>query len=420
MFKAESYVGYKLCWPGDLVINSLWAWGRGLGVSRYHGIVSSAYGVYRLRPGFESYARYIHELVRSAPFNWELQVRSKGIWISRLQLTDEAFLEAPFPVPPEPDQLAIVRYLDHADRRIRRHIRAKQRLIGLLEEQKQVIVHRAVTRGLEPNVRFKPSGVEWLEEMPENWEVKRAKAVCSAIIDCKNRTPAAIDGGPYIVVRTTCVRNGRFGLNGSYRTDESNYRIWTARGAPRAGDVFFTREAPAGEACLVPERTDLCMGQRMMYLRPDPQMLDARFLLLNIYGPLTRKYVELVTNGSTVGHLRLGQVYALPLLWCPLEEQQAIVRHVAEATKDIDTAISSAHREISLLREYRTRLVADVVTGKLDVRAAAAKLPEAGAENGDASDLSDASDASDLSDRSDESDASDVSDEALTEAEAAP
>jgi type I restriction enzyme S subunit len=88
MFKAESYVGYKLCWPGDLVINSLWAWGRGLGVSRHHGIVSSAYGVYRLRPQYVDYARYIHELVRSAPFNWELQVRSKGIWISRLQLQD--------------------------------------------------------------------------------------------------------------------------------------------------------------------------------------------------------------------------------------------------------------------------------------------------------------------------------------------
>src|SRR3972149_381192 len=91
MFKAESYVGHKLCWPGDLVINSLWAWARGLGVSRYHGIVSSAYGVYRLQPEFGDNSEFFHELVRSTPFQWELQVRSKGIWISRLQLTDEAF-----------------------------------------------------------------------------------------------------------------------------------------------------------------------------------------------------------------------------------------------------------------------------------------------------------------------------------------
>ena len=175
MFKAESYVGYKLCWPGDLVINSLWAWGRGLGVSRHHGIISSAYGVYRLRPPYTEYFAYVHALVRSTPFNWELQVRSKGIWISRLQLTDEAFLGAPVPLPPLPEQAAIVRFLDHADRRIRRYIRAQQQLITLLEEQKQAVIHRAVTRGLDPNVRLKSSGVEWLGDVPAHWQVRRLR-----------------------------------------------------------------------------------------------------------------------------------------------------------------------------------------------------------------------------------------------------
>lgn len=147
MFKAESYVGHKLCWPGDLVINSLWAWARGLGVSSYHGIVSTAYGVYRLRPDSCCDARFINELTRSTPFHWELQVRSKGVWTSRLQLTDDAFLGAPFPKPPLPEQAAIVRFLDHADRKIRRYIRARQKLIKLLEEQTQVLIHHAVTRG---------------------------------------------------------------------------------------------------------------------------------------------------------------------------------------------------------------------------------------------------------------------------------
>jgi len=86
MFKAESYDGQKLCWPGDLMINSLWAWARGLDVSQYHGIVSTAYGVYRPRKGADVDSRFIHELVRSTPFQWELQVRSKGVWTSRLQL----------------------------------------------------------------------------------------------------------------------------------------------------------------------------------------------------------------------------------------------------------------------------------------------------------------------------------------------
>ena len=110
------------------------------------------------------------------------------------------------------------------------------------------------------------------------------------------------------------------------------------------------------------------MGQRMMYLRPNPALLDPRFLILNIYGPLTRTYIELATNGSTVGHLRLGQVFALPILWCPVEEQREIISHVDEATADLEHACSRAQREIDLIREYRTRLIADVVTGKLDVR----------------------------------------------------
>ena len=155
MFKAESYVGYKLRWPGDLVINSLWAWAHGLGVSQHHGIVSSAYGIYRPLP--KVHDRFIHLLTRSVPFQWELQVRSKGIWVSRLQLTDEEFLRAPFPLPPIPEQAAIVRYLDYVDRRIRRYVSAKRKLIALLGEEKQAIVNQAVTRGLDPNVSLKSS-----------------------------------------------------------------------------------------------------------------------------------------------------------------------------------------------------------------------------------------------------------------------
>jgi type I restriction enzyme S subunit len=145
MFKAESYAGYKLCWPGDLVINSLWAWGGGLGVAQHHGIISTAYSVYRPRPSAQLNPRFLHELVRSSSFNWELHVRSKGIWISRLQLTDTSFLDAPIPLPPPDEQAAIVRFLDHANRKIDGFIRAKRKLIGLLNEQKQAIIHRAVT-----------------------------------------------------------------------------------------------------------------------------------------------------------------------------------------------------------------------------------------------------------------------------------
>ena len=132
MFMAASYIGHKLCWPGDLVINSLWAWANGLGFSRYHGIASSAYGVYRPRPQFTSYWRFFDFLLRSLTYDWELHVRSKGIWTSRLQLTDESFLDMPIIVPPADEAELIAHFLDHFDRRVNRFIRAKRQLIALL------------------------------------------------------------------------------------------------------------------------------------------------------------------------------------------------------------------------------------------------------------------------------------------------
>ncbi len=376
MFMAESNVGHKICRPQDLVINTLWAWMAALGVSKHTGIVSPAYGVYRPINTEAFLPRFADQLLRTPFYADEYQRRSTGVNSSRLRLYPEAFFRIPVVLPPPDEQAAIVRFLDHANRKIDGFIRAKRKLIGLLNEQKQAIIHRAVTRGLDPDVPLKPSGIPWLGDIPAHWEVRRAKQVCSRIIDCKNRTPDLIPGGGFTVVRTTNIRHGKFNIAGSYPTNRKFYEIWTERGAPRVGDVFFTREAPVGEACMVPDLPNICMGQRMMYFRPNPTVLDSEFFLYSIYGPVVRTYIEHFVNGSTVGHLRLGQVNALPLVWCPLEEQQAIVLHINKESAPLNTAITRTEREIALMQEYRTRLTADIVTGKLDVREAAANLPD--------------------------------------------
>jgi len=365
MFKADSYVGYKLCWPGDLVINSLWAWGRGLGVSEHHGIVSSAYGVYRLRSRFTEYATYIHQLVRSTPFNWELQVRSKGIWISRLQLTDEAFLGAPFPLPPPEEQAAIVRFLDHADRRIRRHIRAKQKLIKLLEEQKQATIHRAVTRGLDPNVRLKPSGVKWLGDVPEHWEVARAQTVCR-LISAKAHEQFVDPDGEHICVTARFVS-----------TNGASFRRCTKNFSPaRRGDVLMVMsDLPRGRALarafLVKDDRSYAVNQRVCILRPI--RVDPRFLSY-----AANRHPELLEHddGFNQTHLPNSAFKTMRLPLPPAEAQAEIGEFLASETATIDVTLQSAEREIALLGEYRTRLIADVVAGKLDVREVAAQLPQ--------------------------------------------
>ncbi len=377
MFKAESYVGYKLCWPGDLVVNSLWAWAHGLGVSQHHGIVSSAYGVYR--PLSKVHDQFIHLLARSVPFQWELQVRSKGIWVSRLQLTDEAFLGAPFPLPPLPEQAAIVRYLDHADRRIRRYVTAKRKLIALLEEERQAIINRAVTRGLDPTVPLKPSGVEWLGDVPEHWEVtalrNRYSQSLGKMLDTKRITGDHLL--PYL--RNTDIQWDHINVEDLPTMDipPSQYDRYTVR----RDDLLVCEGGEVGRSALWSEELTICGFQKALHrLRPRNAEQDMPRFMYYALRVGAKGYAFSDGHVSTIAHLTGDKLRAHRFPFPPLAEQTAIVEHLDKAAAEIDAAIARTRRQIDLVQEYRTRLIADVVTGKLDVRKAAAHLPEEGGE----------------------------------------
>lgn len=379
MFKAESYVGYKLCWPDDLVINSLWAWGRGLGVARHHGIVSSAYGVYRLRPQYADYARYIHELVRSTPFNWELQVRSKGIWISRLQLTDEAFLGVPLPLPPVQEQAAIVRFLDHADRRIRRYIRAKQKLIKLLEEQKQAIIHRAVTRGLDPNVRLKPSGVEWLGDVPAHWEVWQIghfARVGNGSTPSRGNSSYWADG-TYPWLNSSSVNAGTVTNSDQHVTEVALRECHLPRVPAGSVLVAITGQGKTrGKAAVLSIEATINQHIAFITLRKPGEIVTAEYLqrfLVAAYTELRRMSDD---SGSTKGALTCENLRHLRVVLPPIPDQRRILQSIDDGLAEVERALRVATNEIDLLREYRIRLFADVVTGKLDVREAAVRLPQ--------------------------------------------
>lgn len=395
MFQAESYVGHKLCWPGDLVINSLWAWAKGLGVSRYHGIVSTAYGVYRLRNPEQNSSDFFHELVRSSPFQWELQVRSKGIWTSRLQLTDYAFLDAPFPVPPPNEQVAIVRFLNHADRRIRRVIRTKQKMIALLNEQKQAIIHQAVTRGLDPGARLKPSGVEWLGELPEHWDVRRLKTLVRRID--QGVSPQAenylAESGSWGVVKAGCVNRGIF-RETEHKRLPSGFVVNPALSIS-VGDILVSRASGSpqlvGSAARVGSLNYRLILSDKTFRPILKEGVDPAFMVLAMNSSYYRQQVERAISGAEglANNLPLSSlktfIFAIP----PQREQSAVAEAISEITGQLAATLQRAEAEISLLKEYHARLIADVVTGQLDVRAAVAQLQDEveEAEANDALDL---------------------------------
>jgi type I restriction enzyme, S subunit len=363
---------YKLVEPGDIAYNKMRAWQGAAGMSKYRGIVSPAYGV--IRPRGDNYSAYYHYVFRMPAFTTEAEKWSYGITSDQWSLRYKDFKSITLPVPPPEEQHAITRFLDHIDRRINRYIRAKRRLIAMLKEQKQAIIHRAVTRGLDPNVPLKPSGVEWLGEIPAHWDVVALKRVLRQLFDCEHKTAPAVDASPYHVIRTSAVRNGQLRLEGTYFTSQEAFTEWTKRGLPEAGDVIFTREAPAGEACVIPDGLQVCLGQRTVLMKPDKEKYSSAFLVHMIYGGPPRDIINVTSQGSTVDHFNMADIAALSVFVPPLEEQRQIVDWLDGATSALDAAIQRAAAEISLIREYRTRLISDVVTGKLDVRGVA--LPE--------------------------------------------
>ena len=369
MFKAESYAGHKLCWPDDLVINSLWAWAGGLGVSKHHGIISTAYSVYRARRSAGINPRFLHELVRSSAFQWELKVRSKGVWISRLQLTDTAFLDSPIPLPPPEEQAAIVRFLDWANGRLERAIRAKRKVIALLNEQKQAIIHRAVTRGLDPSVPLKPSRIPWLGDIPTHWDVRRAKYLFREVDE------RSMDGSEELLSVSH--------LTGITPRSQKNITMfkaasYVAHKVCKPGDLVANTMWAWMGALGVSTHTGIVSPAYAVY-RPLYYNTIVGTYMDNVLR--TKPYLSNIicrSTGLRASRLRLypDEFFRLEIIQPPHDEQLKIVESIQVETADLDTAISRLSREIDLLSEYRTRLVADVVIGKLDVREAAAMLPD--------------------------------------------
>ncbi len=368
MFMASSYVGHKLCWPGDLVINSLWAWATGFGFSRYHGIISSAYGVYRLRPEIAEDFEYFHQLLRSRAYDWEFTVRSKGIWVSRLQLTDEAFLEMPILVPPVGDRTAIVRFIRHLDQLVNQLIRAKRKMIELLNEQKQAIIHRAVTRGLDPTVTLKPSGIEWLSDIPAQWTVMalrlRYSVELGKMLDGKRIT------GNYLIpyLRNTDVQwdNIRTAQLPQMDIRTEEYERYTVR----AGDLLVCEGGEVGRSAMWAECDSVVGYQKALHrLRPRcPHADNPRFLMYQLFYVAQKGVFKADGSENTIAHLTSEKLRKYRFAFPGRVEQDDLVKYIDFASQGINLAISKANSEIDLIREYRSRLISDVVTGQVDVR----------------------------------------------------
>ena len=385
MFMAESNVGCKICHPGDLVINTMWAWMAAMGVSRQTGLVSPSYGVYRPRKSSPFLPDYVDHLMRTQPYVSEYICRSTGIRPSRLRLYPDDFLDIPIVCPPHEEQEAIVRFIDHHDRLVRRFIRNRQRLIGVLNEQKQAIINRAVTRGLAPKVFLKPSGIDWLGDIPEHWKTNRLRNLVELRVS--NVDKHSKDGElPVRLCNYTDV------YKNSAITAEMPFMAATATQDEiaafhiRVGDVIITKDSEDWQDIGVPAivaqtADDIVCGYHLAILRPIAPLITGRFLAYAMRCRSVATQLNIAAKGVTRYGVSQGAIKGLDLAVPSLDEQEKIVLYIDEATASLNELVRRAKHEIDLISEYRTRLIADVVTGKVDVRHLAPETVEAGPED---------------------------------------
>jgi type I restriction enzyme S subunit len=282
----------------------------------------------------------------------------------------------PVPVPPLDEQAAIVRFLDNADRCIRKCISAKRKLIDLLNEQKQAIAHRSITRGLDESVPLKPSGIAWLDQIPQHWEVRRLKSLVTESV-----------AGPYgsSLTKSMYTQAG-FRVYGQQQVIADNFEVGDyyipteqfremQRYQVYAGDVLVTVMGTVGRVAVVPDSAERgIINPRLVRYRPDLTEVRPHWLQLVMQDSVAQAQLSEASKGTTMDGLNMGILGRLLLLKPPLVEQDAILMHVARKRQPINTALTRLERQIKRLHEYRTGLVTDVVTGKVDVREAAADL----------------------------------------------
>lgn len=367
MFKAASYVGAKLARPGDIVINTLWAWMAALGASRHLGIVSPAYGVYRPHDANSFNPAYLDYLLRTRAYVSEYIGRSTGIRSSRLRLYPAQFLDIPLLQPPHAEQDNIVAYLRAQDAHIARFIKAKRELIKLLTEQKLRIIDHAVTRGLNPSVGLRHAGTAWLSEVPEHWDVQRLKNIADVVLG-KMLTNSAKGGEgdfkPYL--RSTNVQ--------WTRPDVRDVKeMWIAKAElaqlrVRKGDLLVSEGGEVGRACLWNDELPECYIQNSVHRVAAKPMMLPEFLFHQFFAYGKRGRFNAAVNRVSIAHLTREKLVTVPFTVPPLEEQRSICKWISDECQPLDDAITRTEEEIKLVREYRDRLIADAVTGQIDLR----------------------------------------------------
>ena len=354
---------YKVARSGDLVINKMKAWQGSLGLAPVDGIVSPAYFVFEADFEVPRFGEY---LLRSKPYVAKFGAASDGVRIGQWDLDISRMRNIEVSLPRADEQAAIAKYLAHANSRIGRAIAARTRLISLLEEQAREIVNRVVTKGLDRTVPFVDSGVPWIGLLPEHWSLVPARSIFKPV--SRAVTDSAL---PQLSLTRSVglVPSGAPG-SGTIAAENSDNLQQCNRGD------FVLNKYRAHLGLFRWCRTPGMVTRNYTVLKPSSLVYHDYFENLFL-DPVFAEGLRINARGVGDGMspLYTSTLMSMKMPLPPIEEQQAIVGSIIADTARLNQQIALTLREIELLQEFRTRLVADVVTGQVDVRGIAESLP---------------------------------------------
>lgn len=356
---------YQLVEEGDFVLNNQQAWRGSVGVSFYEGIVSPAYIVTKLTKDLNStFANY---LFRDKCMVAHYLVNSKGVGTIQRNLYWPHLKRALTIIPPREEQTAIANFLDRKTAEIKQFIALKEKTIELLKERKIAIINQAVTKGLNPSVKMKDSGIEWLGDIPAHWEVKKLKYLLKSKLKYGANESAELDNRDY----PRYIRITDFGNDGKLKND--TFKSLNPKVAKdfllEEGDILFARSGgTVGKTFLFSKyQGEACFAGYLIKASVSDE-ISPDFLYLYTKSGAYEKWKDSIFNQATIQNIGADKYSILPVTVPSVDEQRDILIKIALRTKVLDTSISQAEKEIELIKEYRESLISEAVTGKIDVR----------------------------------------------------
>ena len=360
---AETLDGYKVCHENDIVMNIMLAWKRALGVSQYEGIVSPAYCVYRTNKDLDS--KYFHYLYRTDMYANLFKQFSTGIIDSRLRLYPDKFLSLKCQVPPLEEQHRISTYLDTKCEKIDSIIARQQEVIEKLKTYKLSVITEAVTKGLNPDVRMKDSGVEWIGVIPQDSILVRLKNLVG-VSDGTHDTPQYVDESEnsHPLVTSKCISDGFIIESLANHISEADYCEINKRSKVSRFDVLMPMIGTVGNPALVQAEPNFAI-KNVALLRTNSNEILGKYVVYILSSQLAIIQFDSLNRGGVQNFI--SQEKLKNLLFVKHSDIRSIVNYLDKKCSAIDSAIAKKQAIIEKLTAYKKSLIYEVVTGKREV-----------------------------------------------------